>query len=321
LENNQYISIVSNCAASGSLVFTIETQDLASDLSITLNVSGLIGTETSTSLASKIYTQLNTTFVQQEINFDGSVFFPDNALEARFDANRTEHVINIFSQCNYSISVVNTTGADIVIADHPVPLTIEELDRFCTATKKVLSSSCGDDLSDEGKVDLLTLASAGLCAYLNNNIALTTYLYSEVCKGTKSIFTNKKPLRDFWAPTVRRPYGMAFILQSAPSLDPDNKVNYAIDSNREEIYYRFAQDMFESYEPFDDGNEVLLPYIAGYPKFPTVIKQCLLQFIGFIDYDPTTKSYKAEGFEHVMNSPSDIYASMDQILGIYRIFV
>jgi hypothetical protein len=321
LENNQYISVVSNCAANGSLVFTIETQDLASDVSITLNVSGLTGSETASSLASKVYTQLNTIFVQEEVEFDGSVFFSDNTLEARFDANRTENVINIFSQCNYSITVENETGAEIVVADNPVPLTIEELDRFYTATGKSLTDSCGNDMSDEAKVDLLTLSSAGLCAYLNNNVVLSTYLDSEVCKGTKSVFTRKKPLRDFWAPTVRRPYGMAFILESAPSVDPDNKINYAIDANREEIYYRFAQDMFESYEPFDDGNEILLPYIAGYPKIPTVIKQCILQFISFIDYDPTTKSYKAEGFEHVMNSPSDIYNSMNQILGTYRIFV
>lgn len=323
MENLQYISVVSDATREDSpeLILVLESEDLSANISLTLSVSGIVGTETASQLANKIYLQLDTLLVQNNYDFDGTLYFSDQVKSAKFDINRTESVVSIFSQCAFTVSAgTNTTGAFIVIADHPVPITLNEVDRYSTVTKRTMDDSCGDTLDDDQKVDLITLASASLCAYLCNNIVQTTYLDSEVCKGTKSVFTRKYPLRDFFPPSIRRPYGLSFMMYSSYAVSPDNKSNYAIDSNRREIYYRFAQDFFEAYEPFDDGNEMMLAYKAGYTKIPTVIKQAILQFVTLIDYDPTTKSYKAEGFEHVMNNPSDVYDSMSRILGNYRIY-
>lgn len=320
MENLQYISFVQGATSSGTLAFLLETYDLAANISLNLSVSGIAGNETPTALAFKVQTQLETALVQNGYDFDGTLYYADQTRTALFDVNRTEQVVSVFSQSSFAVSVVsNSVGAEIVCKDIPLFVTLAEINTQARL-KGPYQDYAGNNLSTADLIDLMTSASASLCSYLNNNIVWTTYVDTEVCKGTKSVFTRKYPLRDFYSPMIRRPYGMGFVIQSSYSMDPDVKANFAVDANRREIYYRFSQDFFTAYEPFDDGNEMLLAYTAGYEKIPTAIKQAVFKFVEIVQFDPTTKSYKVEGFEHTYNSPNDIFKSMNSLLAGYSLY-
>lgn len=312
MENLQYISFVSAATSTGSLSFLLETQELNSNVSLTLSVSGISGSESPEALAIKTYTQFRTALTQQGYKFEGELYYADLDKSAKFDIQRTENIVSVFSQTTFTLSAsTNTIGCDLSINPHPLLLTLND---YTTVNR--IGGLSGSTVTAQ-KIEDISFASSVLCSYLKNNIVNSTYIDTEITSGKVSIFTRKFPLRDFYAPTVRRAYGMSFVIQSSFQFSPDIKRNFAIDNNRREIKYRYSQDFFNAYEPFDDGNEVMLAYIAGYDKIPANLKLAAMKFLDLVSWDATTKSYKVEGFEKQFNTFGDVYKGMGMLISSY----
>lgn len=320
MDSIQYLSVMVGPAASGSLELTLDSYDLDANISLAISVSGISGSEDPNDLAFKIQTQLNTALVQNDYRFAGELYFADQSRTARFDVNRTEHVVSISSQTSFNLSLgASTTGAKLVIEDFPVPATVDEVEKQYLF-KGPLQDYAGNTLSEDNLIEKIKIASAALIQYLSNNIVTTTYIDYQICYGTSSVFTRKYPLKDFYIPVIRRPDGYYFAYDSNLISPLGPKAVYGIDKgNYREIAYRYAQDFFHAYEPFDKGNEMMLAYKAGYDRIPHAIKQALVLFMDMIDYDPTTKSYTVEGFTMNKGSAGDVYGYIDKLIGGYKI--
>lgn len=323
----QFISVMSSANSVGALDLNLTTYDLQANISLTLSVSGITGTETENQLAYKCFTQLNTRLAQlgyqypniPPININTVVqpylAFPDQVMYPFFSVNYCDNIVNIAGQSNFSVSVTNNaTGAKVVSSNNPILITLAEARYKARWLGLSFLNADGSAYTDNQLTDLLQMSSEYLTSFLNNYIVPVTYMYYEITQGTRSVFVQKGPIIDFFPPVARRPsflfsLAMGFIFGTY-------KGNFAIDKSRNEIYYRYAQDFVLNYEPFDDGNEIMIPYIAGHKQIPNIIKDYTLNFINLLQLQEY-KSMQGQSFRWEVFDRFKIYQQVGTVLGKY----
>lgn len=324
---NQFLSVMASAASAGNLTLILETYDLQANITLSLSVSGITGTETENQLAFKCFTQMNTILSQnnysypnvppsgQDTTIQQYISFPDQPMYPSFALTRTDHVMCVSSQCDFSLLITtNTTGAKIVVSSDPALLTVTQARNLRLGLRANYEDMDGTPYTDDQLIQIIQAASSNLCSYLKTYVVATTYMYGEVTQGTKSVFTPKGPIIDFFPPVARRPNGIFTIMIGI--IWGSYKSNFAVDKERNEIYYRYAQDFLFNLEPFDDGNEIMIPYIAGYKKIPPIIQASVvnvMNIIGIDEYD----SLQGQSFKVTMHDKTEIYKQLALSLGSF----
>lgn len=305
--NQQFLSFMTGSSSAGALTVRIETYDLLANVTLTLSVSGITSTETTSSLANKVYTQLSTYLVQQERNYPNTppkasnstieafLSYAEQAMVGMFNVTWTDHVVCIASQCDFAVSLTtNTTGSLIEIDSHPVLLDLAAAQTLNT----VWEDDSGTALTNQQIINLLKYSSARLVAHLRNNIVLTTYLHNEICSGSDSIQFAKRPVRDFLPPHVRCWSVWSYV---------SSKYNFALDRRYGILKYGYSQPLVKAYEPFDYGNEVLIAYVSGYTKIPTILQQIVVDVSTSTSINSDYKSMAADGSKFEFFAPADTW--------------
>lgn len=309
-----FISVLSPVASANVLSFDINTYNLDSNISLTFSASGLSINDTCSQTAAKITTQLNTFFVQNEINFTGTCSYDDQAMQGKFLSTRSEHVSQSWSQCDFEITQnTNTTGAIVKIKSRPALLTVSEARTLASVTGLSYTDADGNNLTDDQVADLICIASADLCSFLKNNIVVTPYLQHQITDWQYSVFLKKTPVRNFYAPQSRLP--LIFSITTA-ALYSTAKQNYSLDPATGELSYRFAQNYLYMYEPFDWQNEILIVYISGFFTIPDEIKNVLGSYMAqLVDrYQRDVSSYRGGSFAINYSNSSDGFNEYISIL-------
>jgi hypothetical protein len=314
-------------ASAGTLTIELDTNDLYPNVSIVLNVSGITGTETENQLSFEVYTQLTTYYTQTNHlyynvppgNFDTQfppyLSFPDQVSLPLFGITRTDHVICIMSQCGFDITISNnTTGSTIVQGDTGVLLTVKDFNNIAPITQTVTTDVNGTPFTEAQIIYMLNLASSDVIKFLRNFITSTTILEYNVCNGERDWYTKKSPIIDFYAPVVRRPTILS--IQQITTFGTV-KSNFSCDRNRGRISYRFAQDFLVSQEPFEQGNEVMIAYIAGYKKIPLIIKEYVMRFTAFLCNNNEYEDLDSEGYKTTIKARLDVLKSFTAELSEY----
>ena len=304
MQTLQCISFMTAATGPGALQVQLQTYDLLANVTVTLNVSGIAGNETTFQLGQIVNTQLNTFLFQNKMAYQNIpplgtsqiippfLSFPDQAYNAMFNVTWTEHVVTVMSQCNFSITITsNTIGCKTWVDWNPVLVDLPTAKTDGAVLNILWEDPYGNLLSDDQIITNLVTASSKMCNFLRNNIVLTTYLYYEISNGQKSVFLPKIPVRDFFAPVIRRP--IIFSIQQITA-NATVKSNFMLDRNRGELGYRFSQDFLYSVEPFDDGNEVMIAYVSGFQRIPSVIKEYTIK-LGRTARDSEFDSMQGEG--------------------------
>jgi hypothetical protein len=330
LENLQYVSVMTPPTATGVLTLTVQTYNVPTNLTLSYNITGLSPADTEISTSIKIYTQLvaglsgSQVYLPAASGPDGSldeylvnstlgsaVFFPNQPVVAMFDVQRTDHCVALTSQCEYDLNITtNTVGAIIPVAANPTPITLA--DAYTQGGFPLINCNTGATYSNTDIVSQLGYASARFLGYLDNNIIMTTYFYYDVTSGGPCIFVDKKPLTDFYVPSVKFKFSQRYPFNFPYPVDKDAFHVGSRDLGL--IEYNHWQDMIDIQQPFDEGNELIIPYIAGYYHIPPIIKECIVEFMSFTNNNSSLVSSSIDGV-------ANVYRSMPEILKGYIPFI
>ena len=292
-DNRVYISIESPPVAGTSLALIL--QDFDFNNTFTLNVSGILPTDSEIQVSYKISTQLTTHFNQNSIYFSGVPSYVDLSPVQQYAVTRTDHCTCVWGQSNFTISASSDTNSIIHTNNQPTLLTVTDIKTLAPMKGVDLTDNEGNDLNDNQIATLSKLASAKLIAFTRNSIVTGHYCVEEATDWTWGIRLRKTPALDFYAPQVRRP--IAFNLFSAVTYSTV-KSNYILERDGY-LVYRFAQGLVDYPEPFDRLNDVIIVYIAGYSTIPDDIENVILEIIPLIQADVPigVDSYKGGSFE------------------------
>lgn len=316
----QYLSFLTPATAASGLSIQLQTYDVPANVTLTLNVSGITGSETTFQLGQKVWTQMNTLLTQRSAIYSNVppnnpnasktpfLVFPDQNYSAIFNCTWTEHVVCLASQCNFSLTVsTNTIGCTTYVDCFPVLLDRATATSYQDTWGILWEDQYGNLLSGTQIDRAIIAASNKLTSHLKNNIVLSTYLYYEITDGATSLILPKTPVRDYFAPVLR--ISTTFDASQIIITYASAKSLLGLDRNRGILYYKFAQNlMYDPIEPFGTGNDVMLAYVAGYQKIPMVIKEYTARLSALINDNEFTEMsgegsrFKFKGIDETLNS-------------------
>lgn len=309
MNNLQFISVLTVPASSGQAVFEIKTYDASTNIILTLTATGLNTTDSENAIAKKIYDQFNTLLTNNSANFTAPVYGADTPA-AKFRAHRTEHVISIFSESQFSVELLsNTTGNIIYIDNVPIPLTISEAQSLGAIQGQQFKDFDGNNLTNSQIADLLAASFAEFVAYTNNYVVMATYVHEEEGIGDDAIQLGKRPLVSVDIPQIRRPI---FLTNIAQETTVSGMFIYIVNRELGWIQYKFAQDILFNYEPFDKGNEIKISYVAGYKSIPLAVKSALLRLTTLYQHDADIDQLEGGTFRVVFSKEK---TTITKILG------
>lgn len=312
--NNQYVSFLTpGIQSGGGLQLSIEDKTFNSTLTYAL--TGLSGLETEQQMAYKTYQQLTTFLVQQgkifttDYSLTGVPYYSDLPAVQQYNVTMTDHCVCVWAQSMFTISASGTMGQIIHCDNTPTLLTVPDCRNIATVTGIDLTDNDGIDLNDNEVATLLRLTSAKLCGFTNNKIVISTYIQEDTTDWTYGIYLRKTPVVDFVPPQVRQP--IAFNLFSAVTY-ATVKQNYSIEPNTGYLGYRFAQNIVDYVEPFQQFNDVLTTYISGFPHIPTDIENSIVQLI------PIVQGQQLSGVESMAGGSFKISFGSNGIMDSYN---
>lgn len=310
MEVLQYICVMSE-SVSGSLVFQLETYNLDTNLTLTLPVTGIAAGSKPTDIAKKIDTQITTLLAASGASFT-HITYPNQDLYGEFSVTHTDHIVCVMSQCDFEISLASSScKAKVEISDEPLLASLYEV-------KEAFETDCGGDCddSDEAIISKIRSGSAWLTAYLNNNIVMSTYLLHEIGDDNEGFFTKNKPLWDYYSPAIKSRY-RNYTPTRAPFRVTKNQLS-AGDREQGFIAYSNYQTLVDVRQPFDEGNEIIIAYIAGQRHIPQIIKDCVVKFVYFKDNMGDTSKYTVEGTSEDTRSHLEILKGYLPFLKRYK---
>lgn len=265
----QFCSVLSLPASSGTIEFEVETYNVPTNLVFTISATGINDDDSEIDVAKKIYNACVATFIN-DLEYIGPPIFHDQEIPATFRAHRTDHVVTIYSQCQFSIKIINNdTGCRALIGVTPTLAALDEARNLGTVSSIDLKDSDGNSLTDDQLEILLQAASSKLIELLNNNIVICTYLKEFIGNGERAITLDEGlPGISIDAPNTRRPYQLYVTLADSSG----RASSYGANRSTGKVRYRFAQGMIKTEQPFQIGNEFNITYVAGYFNIPQAIK-------------------------------------------------
>jgi hypothetical protein len=245
------------------------------NVTITGNVTGLLPTDSESDICYKLSTQISIIIDQNGYTFHGNPNSVAGGPKPFFRVTRTDHVMSIFSECQFDFDVsADTTGGIYLNQATPVLCTVA----FARTFGKFTAQNWVDPVtfapfSDQDVANSLSAASADFVAETLNEIILSNYIHEIDCRGTSGTYTKHRPIQYLDAPYIQRPDIYSFL----SSVSPEPMTPYFQGWENGFLDYRFHQDMLMAYEPFDEGNIFRLAYVAGEKKIPDIIQQCIVR--------------------------------------------
>ena len=330
----QYISVmnmVDPTIALGFVNFQITTQDGYPNVSFTFSASaasGMCENDLAQSIVDSLNFTLATTFVSTQdpsnpqqpttipLLYGGYPAFSSMIPPPCFAAYITDNIVSIWSQCRFNVRILSNTGNNIVsVNPNPIYTTLADAKDMATVMGIDFEDNSENPLTDQQLTILLRNASAQLIALLRNPIVINNYLERFIGNTTGSIFLKYKPCMNYDLPNIRRPY----IIGVTTVLITKSPVSYDWDPTTGLFSYRFTNDLIEIAEPFDQGNEIVMTYRAGYQNVPSIIKEKTIEVAQDIMLNPNIKSLRGGTGQVEYNDPISNLRWMAIQLGEFRI--
>jgi hypothetical protein len=295
LDNRKFWSILIPCASSGSISFTLASLNANSNsffinnnfpyqpsdnffgfqnVTITGVITGLNPTMNEEQIALTIFNQASSILGNAGVLYTGTpVPIPDPPAP-QWRLVQTGHVVNIWSQCQFTLNVTaDTTGSYYSIDDTPTLVTVADALKFGPVTNQQFLSNTGGPLTNTQIADLMTATSGYVTAILKNPVVQASYYYESWTNFVNGIQLQNYPIQYSDNPFILRPTIITNLTLSATA---DLFSRYFMDSETGWIQFRFAQDLLFNFEPFDMNNQFRLSYIAGYLQIPRAVKLAII---------------------------------------------
>lgn len=309
-----YISVLTP-AASGTLIFSVETYDASPNVTLTLPVTAGRSMD-EISLANQISNQFTTLLTQACAIYQGIPvfsFFPPNA---NFYVDKTDHVVSFWSQAQYRLQLVsNTTGAAIQISPTPTLLTLAQAKSMAPLVGVDFSDFNENDLTDNQIMELLQIASNQIVNIVNNPIIIANHLLEIIGNMVGSVKLDSKPVLDYDPPVINRP--SVLLPLSLPILQ--SGYSYDIVRNKGIFNYRYDSNLINAWDPYDSNNEVRMTYRAGNLNIPRIIQEKVIQVAGISLNTSSIKSLKGGSASVEFRLPQEALAAISAELAQFRI--
>lgn len=305
--NSYYLNVMTPARTAGVITVTVQSFGASADATVTSTVSVLAG-DSELVVARKLYDQILADLTTASALYTGDPVFSDSLPAATWRPTRSDHVVGLWSEANFSVTVgASTTGALVYPYPTPIWSTLDYANQYGPVYKEYFRKPNGDCLEDDDKVALLAATCSQIIALTNNPLVLSTYKHQETCVGTDSIFLGRLPVYDWDKPSIRRPYAAniitATVLQTV-------KNSYSMNHSLGQLSYRFAQDLVWNIEPFEDANELIMTYVSGYFNIPTHARNTMLRYTSLAELDPAIRQLKHGTFSVTLQ---DLGAVQEQL--------
>lgn len=277
-DHRYYVSVMTPAINSGNITFQLDTYDADYNISVTPIVTGIVEGMQEIDIALNIQTQLQTLFLASGMQYNGAPRFSAEPYAATFRLTRTGHIDCFWSQAQFRLQIISdTTGALYKLSSAPCLITLARATELYGATNGgtgTFTAMSGVTLNSLQIIDAIEETSAELCAYLRNNIAISSYLGEWRTDGMKSVYTSPSPGLSIDQPLIRRKN--LYEMYSIPQYSP---LAYNWVRHTGELTFRFNQSYVNAGEPFELDNEVRVSFVAGEFVIPAVIEKCVNQLI------------------------------------------
>ena len=310
-----YISVMTPCAASGNLVFSLTTYDAASNISLTFSVSAL-STDTEVSLARQINNQITTILTQASAYWNAIPAFSNQPPNASFYLGQTDNIVSIWSQAQFLLTLdSNDSGSTIQISSNPTFVTLATAKAWGPLLGLNFSDSNEVLLTDDQIMAMLQIASNQICSLINNNLVIANFLQEYIGHMDDAVLLRVGPILSYDTPVIRPPiYAIAnsYYLYLYP-------YSFQVDRKLKLLNYRFASNLMGDGDPFDSNYEVKMTYRAGYLNIPKIIQEKTLLITTLMLNDPNVKSLKGGSFAVEFRLPVETYKSISAELSAYKL--
>lgn len=275
-DHRTYISVMTPAASSGQLDIGLVTYDADTNVSLVASITGITSGASEISIATSIETQLTVLLTASGAIYDGVPRFSAEPFAANWRVTRTDHIICLWSQADFTASQeLDTTGAIYRFSTSPCLLTVAQAKNQAVINSiSLVNKLNGTAMTDSQITDYLEAASADVTATMKNNIVLSGYLNEFRTNETKSVFIRPLPLTYVDSLRIRRKN-----LYEMYSIPQYSSLAYNKLFSKGEIEFRFNQTFVNAGEPFAEDNELRVTFIAGYKHIPIEIFRCVM-FVG-----------------------------------------
>lgn len=278
--NTFFISVMDGATSNGGLTVNIETEIFSTStettqseaVSASFNITGITNGMTEYEIATQISNQLGAALKLQDLNYLGELAYSEEEYPATFQITKTDHIVCIWSQSLFTVSVSNNTcSAKFCVKPKPNLISLNESQNKAFQVRFNLKDGSGVALTDDQIIDLTYGASSFLTTLFRNNIVRCTYAKELRGNDTNAIKLYPRPVVDFDMPRVRR-------RDSINSFDTLSwgKDAYFIGHDRGSLVFRHSEHIVDEKEPFYIQNMVYLSFIAGENHIPEEIKLGIL---------------------------------------------
>lgn len=316
-DNCYYVSVMTPATSGGTITFAMTTYD--AETNVTFNGSvNVLANESPEAIAIKIKAQLDTLLDNADLLFTVPAFSYQKPY-ATFSVQRSEHVITIFSEAQFSLTITTSTGAKLFkSSDSAIFQTVADAKTYGPLYKRTFKDALGNDLDDDSIIAQLFTAAAEISACLNNPVVVRQYVHIEITNDTTCIFLKKTPVISWSRPVIRQSLTPGTTLLASQVI-PDSGSRYEVDNETGEVSDRLAQPFIFNYGPFDDNNEFRMPYVAGQYNIPTLLKNSVYSWIGLLSSSShQIKSLKGGTFAVETRDPEEEKSKILEKLYVYR---
>ncbi len=270
-DQRTYISVMTPAASDGSFNIQLETFNAELNATFVAVITGIGAGDSEISMARAIQDQLNVLLSSEGFLYLGVPRISSEELEATWQVTRTDHVVCIWSECNFDTSVSSTTGCIVRTCEIGCLLTNAQALRLAVPNAVTLvSKTSGAAFTAEEIADVVQSASAELCGNIRNNIVLSTYLGEFRGKDTTSIMLRPLPLYQVDNPRVRFKNGI-YLADIQWSKNQFNKIKRS--GEIANIWHRID---VRTRDPYSMDNEVRISFVAGENHIPIAIQKAVL---------------------------------------------
>jgi hypothetical protein len=305
---NNYLSILGPADADGTLTLNFETIDASTTTSFNVIVS-VDEDDSEKVIARKINTAVNTylnnntdpeTGLSRAYSgcpsFSSAIGHP-----ASFRCTRTEHVLAIYSQCNWLLTV-EQEDVECYPRVKPDPglLTIESLQEAAALMRVDLTDDSGEDLTNSLLSSMIMICSSELCRMLRKKIVASTILHEETGKGGKSLIGEVRPGLSWDTPKHKRPFLQAtslFTDQNTEGLLNQGRGAWNFVQQESRLDYKYSDSPFDIGDPNDSGVETKWTYIAGHYTIPDVVATAMGTLVSLLTDDDSIGSIAVGSFK------------------------
>lgn len=273
MDQSLFVSFVKPATNNGTITITGTTYNAGTNATF-VSATSIAAGDTEQTIALKVKNQLTTDLAAGDYDYSGSPVFSASAPNATWQANRTDHVVNIWSQAQFSLAITDSgTGCKFQKSTDPNLITVAEAKVIGRAVYQDFIGGNGLALSDDEIATICLAACSQGVNILHNPIAIRTWLHEEITTNTGSIFLRKRPIINWDSPVIKRPTLLGMVANNYA----DTNSHYIVNNHSGEVTFRYTQNMLMNYEPFDYYNDVRMTYRAGYNTIPEVVKQVFLR--------------------------------------------